>query len=437
MGTNKILIITSVFPPNPGIGGRRWAKFAKTLSNIGYEVHIIKPVNFSNDKSLWNKDVLNPTIHIHSFNLFFQRIANSTSNNLLIKVIRKIFYLLFKRTKYYFTDTSSLSISRIKKIARTVIEKEKISTVIISANPNYYYVGYLLKLEYKDAINIVLDYRDLWNDHSYYELFFKRTQRQIKYSNKLENLALNHCDYLITVDDYILSVIEKRIYNDKLKKVVIPNGFDKDDYSDLMPSGYNAINTRIDKIKLFFAGSIDGDVAQIAEKFINEFVKLRDENRVLFQRFELTIYCNSNSRFINKYKDIGYSNMIIKNLNLSISDYVKMISESDYGLLFTSREYSNSFFTKFYDYIYLQKRIINIGYQKAGLADFLVKNRIGINFIENDIKSFFKDLEEDYLQNNQYMSRDKINEFDILFLTNKIIDIIESQMPQDNFAFLN
>ena len=61
-----ILIICHSFPPNSGIGGRRWAKFAKELAHRGYTVHVIRNSTTARVRtSLWTNDVKNPNIIAH------------------------------------------------------------------------------------------------------------------------------------------------------------------------------------------------------------------------------------------------------------------------------------------------------------------------------------------------------------------------------------
>ena len=79
----KILLICYSFPPFPGIGGRRWAKFVKNLIKedcelfvIGAEHRMGKPSNWINDVSGSDKIHYHPIrtkffdfFHNHNFNL--------------------------------------------------------------------------------------------------------------------------------------------------------------------------------------------------------------------------------------------------------------------------------------------------------------------------------------------------------------------------------
>lgn len=420
----KLLLIASVFPPNPGIGGRRWAKFAKVLSADGYEIHVLKPKKIIGETSLWSRDVLQPSIYVHTFNLAFQKLTDYTNRQFFNRIFRRLFYFFFKKSVYYFTDTSSLSIKEIKKTAISIIDQQEISTVVISANPNYYYVGYLLKKYYGDKINIILDYRDLWNDHSYYEIFFKRNKRQIAYSNKIENLALNHCDYLITVDRHMMNILEKRISNPEVKKKVIYNGFDKDDFKkfDLL----HEKKRKDGQIDLFFAGSIGEDLTEVLKLFLNAFLDLEKLDPELFNRIKIEIYCNSNNSYIHQLRqEKRPANLILKENMITMDEYVTKLHNADYGLLFSSEEYSHSFFTKYYDYLYLHKRIVNVGYLKGDLSGFIENAAIGLSFIKGHDYSFFKELQNDFaLNKEQYLSKEYIQQFDIAILKNEFIEVM-------------
>ena len=53
----KVLIVCYSFPPYPGIGGRRWAKFAKYLYRNGYNVNVISSKNKADENSQWKTDI--------------------------------------------------------------------------------------------------------------------------------------------------------------------------------------------------------------------------------------------------------------------------------------------------------------------------------------------------------------------------------------------
>jgi hypothetical protein len=55
----KVLIVSYIFPPKSGIGGRRWAKFSKYLNRMDIDIKVLtfqkkNDSNFSN----WSKDIV-------------------------------------------------------------------------------------------------------------------------------------------------------------------------------------------------------------------------------------------------------------------------------------------------------------------------------------------------------------------------------------------
>ena len=62
----RVLLCCYGFPPNTGIGGRRWAKLAKGLAQNGTAVEVINADLPKTGASPWSEDVSHPLITVHS-----------------------------------------------------------------------------------------------------------------------------------------------------------------------------------------------------------------------------------------------------------------------------------------------------------------------------------------------------------------------------------
>lgn len=62
----RILIVSHTFPPAPGIGGRRWAKFAKYLRKQGHPVEVLTAAQPAQPESSWTADVEGIPIHTYA-----------------------------------------------------------------------------------------------------------------------------------------------------------------------------------------------------------------------------------------------------------------------------------------------------------------------------------------------------------------------------------
>ncbi len=61
-----ILLACYTFPPALGIGGRRWAKYAKGLAQAGHHVHVLCAEAVPGRAgSSWTEDVKHDRIHLY------------------------------------------------------------------------------------------------------------------------------------------------------------------------------------------------------------------------------------------------------------------------------------------------------------------------------------------------------------------------------------
>jgi len=95
--TKKVAIVCYSFPPFPGVGGRRWAKFAKFLAMDGYEVYAIGAKNIFTEKSEWTKDVDHPGIHYISLPLMYPKVLIKGVKTITDRIIYRTSLFIFSK----------------------------------------------------------------------------------------------------------------------------------------------------------------------------------------------------------------------------------------------------------------------------------------------------------------------------------------------------
>ena len=407
----KILIICYSFPPHPGIGGRRWAKFSKFLLKNGYDLNIVNAVNYSNETSLWDKDIDYSRLKITSFDFQFQRILKHATN-FSDKIIRKILLFFVEKTKYNPHIITSFPNKTSWNEIRNIIVNQKITKVIVSGDPYLFYNTCLLKKNL--VFDLILDYRDLWNDHSFYSKIIKLTKKQKAYFEFVENYALNNCNQVIFVDEYIESVVKKRIQNTSILTHVLPNSFDSD---DLITE--NKVKKKSDTISIFFAGSVSSDLNSYLLDFVLSFQKLSENNPEVYNQFSLSIYGELDEVLVNSINKLNLNRVSILNKKLSNVAYYQQLQNADVGIVILSQEYCNSFITKFADYLFYNVYVVSLGC-KGYFSDYIEKHNIGVLFEPTNNTNFYADLIL-RLKHKQQLSIDEKNRFDLGLVTQKLI----------------
>jgi len=144
-------------------------------------------------------------------------------------------------------DSKILWKKKALKLAKEIIEKEKIDLIYSTAPP---YTDFLVGLELKNKYNIplVIDYRDSWIDCPYN---FYLTPVHKSLNIKLEREVLKHCDNIITINRRIKELIVERYSNVKYNDVtILPQGYDEEDF---IKANHNL--PRTNRMRITYSGS--------------------------------------------------------------------------------------------------------------------------------------------------------------------------------------
>ncbi len=413
---NKLLIICYSFPPHPGIGGRRWAKFSKLLALKNYDVSVVSAKNFHSHVSFWNKDVINDKLKPYQFKFSFQRILKHPAS-IGDKILRKVVLFFINKTKYNPSIITSLPNKPIWRQIKEIIVSQNINKVIVSGDPYLFYYTCLLRKELE--FDLVLDYRDLWNDHSFYDKNVILSKKQKEFFLYAENYAVNNCNKIIFVDEYLESVIKKRIRNDNILTFVMHNGFDTDDFivdHKTKPVG--------NIIKFFFAGSVSSDLNESLINFIFAYNKLAGSKQELFSKFSISVYGEIDADLVRRVKSLNMKTVFIDSKGLDIKTYYEKLSSADVGIVILSDEYKNSFITKFSDYLFYNKFTVALGH-KGYFTEYIEQHNIGLGFDGSNPEAFFEKLLLS-VENSATINEVEKDKFNLSVVTEKLIkEVIE------------
>jgi glycosyltransferase involved in cell wall biosynthesis len=237
----KVLIITYYWPPSGGSGVQRWLKFVKYFRDFGIEPIVLTVTpEFAAlpnlDESL--EQEIPAGIEVHKTRAkspfgFYKKIKKGAVPNSGFAGEGKanLFDNLFRfiRGNFFIPDARIGWNKFALEKARELIQLHAIDTVITSSPPHS---TQLIGLQLKKEFNIkwLADLRDPWTEIYYNKLLF-RTNWAKKIDYRYEQACLQNVDTLIVVSEDI-----KRRFGEAretiLEKIhVIPNGFDKEDFS--------------------------------------------------------------------------------------------------------------------------------------------------------------------------------------------------------------
>lgn len=369
LSKRHILIINFDFPPNQGIGGRRWAKLAKQLAQEDYIVQVIKADEVQgNAKSTWADDVAHPHIHVHSLPRTYPQILSHPKSDLL----SKIRYRLAKREIEKKEEGTIYDISIgwnkvMTPCAESLIDQHAIVNVIATGAPwNVLTYAAALKEKFPN-INLIIDYRDPWmNARNYGMLGLSATRKKAEEAK--QSFVLQHANVVLSPYDYLTQELKEFAEAKNLKGAlfkVLTHFYDPQD----IPAQEALVDNN--KAVIVYGGDLYLEMDEQLNQLRNQLSYLKNNRNDLYAKVEVKIFTSNP----NHEKFVGLD--VVK-MHKSIGKKIfQELADANFALIMLSPSKRNDRTTKFFEYLPLRKPLLIIS-DEGSVTRFVQENNLGV-----------------------------------------------------------
>ncbi|MFC2088549.1 glycosyltransferase family 4 protein [Calditrichota bacterium] len=220
------LIVSYYFPPTGGGGVQRWTKFIKYLSRLGWQFTVITHQNSTHSTYDESLEAELPQ------SLKIVRIVESKKNLPVSNFKSNGSYWQRWLSAFYYIPDSRKSWNKILW-GKLICEIDNSNfDVVICTIPPYSLAKIATKLTQKYShLPVVLDMRDPWTINPYK---IHPTIFHLKQDRKYENSNISAINNYVYAYQSTLDYYKESVNNFTNKSnIVIPNGFDKEDFVDL------------------------------------------------------------------------------------------------------------------------------------------------------------------------------------------------------------
>ena len=222
-------------------------------------------------------------------------------------------------------------------------------------------VGYFIKIFTRKKL--IIDFRDPWVNNPYMNI-----GKQEKYlDKKWESIIVKKADLVIANTEPLKKEMRNRYKNIKDKFIVLPNGYDVDDFQSISKIGSEGSKLVISHAGLLYPQRDPGALLKAIEKINNTFSEYANTIQInqignIDLGYDLPEYCK-NKKIDNYFNFITQLDHKLCLRHLSASDILLVIQPG------TKTQVPS----KLYEYIYLGKPIVAIT-QKDGALGQLITN---------------------------------------------------------------
>lgn len=371
---DKFLIACFDFPPNKGIGGRRWAKFAKGLIRSGNTVHVIKadPIG-KNELSGWTTDVQIEGLLVHSIPRAYPAILSEGPSSLGEKLLYRWHIERIKQREKGTIYDIAIGWEKIfSEKALEIIEQESITKFIATGAPfNLLYYAAKIKAQLPH-IQLLCDFRDPWLNAVNYGMANLNDKRKQAERAKFD-FVLKHADVVTAPNLYMLEDIkDMSAPSAKALLAELPHLFDFDDLAPYLKTEGTQLRVS-EQINIIYAGSVYLGLEKHLEQLGAHLTTLKLEDPAIIHKLNFRFFTTEThvGRFFEGTPEVIE---VHPPIGKQVFDEIKQAD----ALMILLAEHNKDFLTtKFFEYLPFKKPLIFVGaYGEA--AKFIETNQLGV-----------------------------------------------------------
>jgi hypothetical protein len=376
-----ILVASYYFPPYPGIGGRRMAKFCKYLVQRGYTVHVINVENPHTASSAWTEETRNEHIRVYSLPLCYpralsmdhdtQKKSKSLFSGLAYRLVHS-FYSLTQKKRVY--DLTFLWEKQFTSLAETLIRKHNIVNFIVSVSPHYYSL-YASRLKKRfPHLNLIIDFRDPWITLRDFGLQ-SMSARQKESEKNIISETVSAADYLISPSSFVLNEFKPYLRKDD-HLIEIPHAYDWDDIEPFINEQTAA--TPSDLLHFIYPGTLYTDILPSLLKLNEALNEIKNKHPLIYHKIRFDFYVDEQhyGAHFKEHSHVKFHKPVGKNI-------FEKVSRSSVILILYAEHNKDYRTTKFYEFMPFRKPYLYIG-PKGNTYDFIENYKLGRSFFEKE-----------------------------------------------------
>jgi len=377
MKDKHLLLISYVFPPYPGIGGRRWAKLAKYLSRKGWHVHVICAKNPFPENSLWTEDVQSGRITVHELPAHYPYVLLKQKLSFFDKLeYRRQLRRLRSRHRGTIYDRALDWEQALREKALDLIRKYAIRNVIATGAP-FRVMHYTVKLKrILPELNVIVDFRDPWTSGKSYgipELGAADMQHELD----LERETVLGADTVLAPSEDIIEDLRARC-GGPARFETLPHTFDKEDFHEEAPADPQLEH----KLSFAFVGTVYKGADPMLRDLALVLQQLKKEKPGFYKTLRFDFYTSD-----HKHEALfeGLSDSVRFLPPRAPAALFATLRQYTYGLVLFTPQYKDFISTKFYELFHLRLPLLFVG-PEGRVSRFLVERGAGLVLAPEEVR---------------------------------------------------